>query len=122
MGARGIGIVRVRSGRVQEGVEVLLDARRRAVRLPDSYLWVEGYTLDVLCETAVEHGLPEASAWIDALTALAGRTGMRELAARAHAHRARLGDPSALTAARVLAASIDNPVLSASLSSLVVAA
>jgi hypothetical protein len=47
---------------------------------------------------------------------------MRELAARAHAHRARLGHPSALTAARALAASIDNPVLSASLSSLVVAA
>ena len=38
---------------------------------------------------------------------------MRELVARAHVHRARLGDPSALTAARVLAASIDNPALSA---------
>jgi hypothetical protein len=38
---------------------------------------------------------------------------MRELAARAHAHRGCLGDPSALTAARVLAASIDNPALAA---------
>ena len=122
MGARGIGIVRVRSGRVEEGVEVLLDARRRAVRLPDSYLWVEGYTLDALCEVGVAHDLPAASGWVDDLTALAGRTGMRELAARAHLHRARLGDPSALTAARVLAASIDNPVLAASLSSVVVAA
>ena len=100
---------------------MLLDARRRAVRLPDSYLWVEGYTLDALCEVGVEHDLPETSGWIDDLVALAGRAGMRELAARAHAHRARLGDPSALTAARVLAASIDNPVLTASLSSVVAA-
>ena len=46
---------------------------------------------------------------------------MRELAARAYAHRARLGGSSALTAARVLAASIENPVLTASLSSVAAA-
>jgi hypothetical protein len=35
---------------------------------------------------------------------------MRELVVRAHLHRSRLGDPSALATAR-LAASIDNPAL-----------
>jgi hypothetical protein len=38
---------------------------------------------------------------------------MRELAVRANLHRARLGDESALTAARLGAASIDNPALQA---------
>ena len=36
---------------------------------------------------------------------------MRELVVRAHLHRSRLGDPSALATARMLAADIDNPVL-----------
>jgi hypothetical protein len=36
---------------------------------------------------------------------------MRELVVRAHLHRSHLGDPSALAAARLLAANIDNPAL-----------
>jgi hypothetical protein len=36
---------------------------------------------------------------------------MRELTVRAHLHRARLGDPRALDAARLLGAGIDNPAL-----------
>lgn len=39
--------------------------------------------------------------------------GMRELAVRANLHRARLGDESALAAARLGAGSIDNPALDA---------
>jgi hypothetical protein len=49
--------------------------------------------------------------WIDDLEALATRTGMRELVARAYAHRGRLGDRVAADAARVLAAEVDNPAL-----------
>jgi hypothetical protein len=41
----------------------------------------------------------------------AARAGMREFAARANVYRSRLGDGSALTAARLLAAEIDNPAL-----------
>ena len=41
----------------------------------------------------------------------AARAGMREFAARANVYRSRLGDESALTAARLLAAEIDNPAL-----------
>jgi hypothetical protein len=36
---------------------------------------------------------------------------MRELVVRAHLHRSRLGDPTALASARLLASSIDNPAL-----------
>lgn len=38
---------------------------------------------------------------------------MRELAVRAHLHQGRLGDESALAAAELLAAEIDNPRLAA---------
>jgi hypothetical protein len=47
----------------------------------------------------------------DTLAALAARGGMRELVVRAHLHRNRLGDPTALASARLLAATIDNPAL-----------
>jgi hypothetical protein len=40
---------------------------------------------------------------------------MRQFAASAHLYRGRLGDDPALTAARLLAAEIDNPALSAKL-------
>jgi Domain of unknown function (DUF1905) len=43
--------------------------------------------------------------------ALATRTGMRELVARAYAHRGNLGDRTAAEAARILAAEVDNPAL-----------
>jgi hypothetical protein len=36
---------------------------------------------------------------------------MRELVVRAHLHRARLGDQTALATARLLAADVDNPAL-----------
>ena len=111
--SRGLGVVRAREGRLEEGLEWLLDARRRCMRLPDAYLWVEGYTLDALCAIAVEHALPDAGTWVAELAELAGRAGMRELAARAQVHRGRLGDGSACIAARLLAASIDNPALTA---------
>jgi hypothetical protein len=45
---------------------------------------------------------------------------MRQFAASANFHRARLGDDPALTAAQLLAAEIDNPALSAMLSEAVV--
>lgn len=46
-------------------------------------------------------------------SALAARTGMRELAARAYLHRGRSGDGSALDAAQMLAAGTENPALAA---------
>jgi len=85
------------------------------VRLPDAYLWGKAYALEVLCGLAAARDMPRASAWIDELLTLTARTGMRELTARAHVHRARLGERSSATAARLLAEGIDNPRLAAEL-------
>jgi hypothetical protein len=72
---------------------------------------VEGYCLDALCALAVKHRHEGAAKWIDDLEALATRTGMRELIARAYAYRGQLGDRVAAESARILAAEVDNPAL-----------
>lgn len=111
MAGRGLGLVAAARGDVGEGMDRLADARSRCVRVPDAYLWIEGYCLDALCGLAVAHDPGQAPRHIDDLEALATRTGMRELVARAYAHRGRLGDRAAAQAAQVLAAEVDNPVL-----------
>ena len=110
--ARGIGRAAAARDEIDKALEWLMEARTRCVRLPDAWLWIEAYTLDALCSLAVEHRLPAAPAWIEALAALAARTGMRQFAATANIYRGRLGDDAALTAARLLAAEIENPALS----------
>jgi DNA-binding SARP family transcriptional activator len=109
--ARGLGLVAAARDDVDKAAEWLNEARTRCGRLPDTWLWIEAYALDALCSLGVKHRLAAAPAWIEALAALAARTGMRQFAVSAHVHRARLGDDPALTAARLLAAEIDNPVL-----------
>jgi tetratricopeptide (TPR) repeat protein len=111
MAARGIGLVAVQRGDVAAGLRWVAEARTRCVRLPDAWLWVEGYCLDALCALAIEHRRPEAASWVADLETLATRTGMRELVARAYFHRGRLGDRAAAEAARVLAAEVDNPAV-----------
>ena len=110
--ARGIGRAAAARDEIDKALEWLMEARTRCVRLPDAWLWIEAYTLDALCSLAVEHRLPAAPAWIEALAALAARTGMRQFAATANIYRSRLGDHAALTAARLQAAEIENPALS----------
>jgi DNA-binding SARP family transcriptional activator len=110
--ARGIGRAAAARDEIDKALEWLTEARARCVRLPDAWLWIEAYTLDALCSLAVEHRLPAAAAWIEALAALAARTGMRQFAATANIYRGRLGDEAALTAARLQAAEIENPALS----------
>jgi hypothetical protein len=58
-----------------------------------------------------QHDHGQAGRLADTLAALAACGGMRELVVRAHLHRNRLGDPTALASARLLAATIDNPAL-----------
>ncbi len=111
MAARGVGLVANQRGDTEAALRWVAEARTRCVRLPDAWLWVEGYCLDALCTLAVEHRRPEAARWIADLEALAARTGMRELVARAYLHRGRLGDRAAAEAALVLAAEVDNPAL-----------
>lgn len=111
MAARGIGLVADRRGDPETALRWVAEARTRCVRLPDAWLWVEAYCLDALCELGVRHRRPEVARWISDLEALAARTGMRELVARAYLHRGRLGERGSVQAARVLAAKVDNPVL-----------
>jgi DNA-binding SARP family transcriptional activator len=111
MAARGIGLVADQRGDAEAGLRWISEARTRCVRLPDAWLWVEGYCLDALCVLAIQHRRPEAARWVADLEALATRTGMRELVARAYLHRGRLGDRPAAEAARVLAAEVDNPAV-----------
>jgi len=111
MAARGIGRAAAARDQIDTALEWLVEARNRSIRLPDAWLWVEAYTLDALCRLAVERRLPAAPAWVESLATLAARTGMREFAASANVYRGRLGDDAAFTAARLLAAEIDNPAL-----------
>lgn len=111
MAARGIGRVEAARGNADAAIEWLSDATVRAVRLPDAYLWAQGYALDALCSVAVEHGAENAARWVNDMESLAARTGMRELLARAYLHRCRLGDDAALVAATLLIETIDNPVV-----------
>lgn len=111
LAARGIGLVHLARGRVDEAITWLDDARTRCVRIPDAYLWVHAYCLDALCEAAIANQLPAARAWVHDLESLAARTGMNELLVRAHLHRAELGDRGAIEAARLFAEWIDNPAV-----------
>jgi DNA-binding SARP family transcriptional activator len=109
--ARGLGLVANRRGDRETALRWVAEARTRCTRLPDAWLWVEGYCLDALCTLATEYGRQEATPWIADLEALATRGGMRELIARAYMHRGNTGDAGATDAARVLAAEVDNPAI-----------
>jgi tetratricopeptide (TPR) repeat protein len=111
VGARGIGLVKERRGRVDEAIDWLDDARTRCVRIADAYMWVEAYCQDALCQIAIDHGVEGAPDFVQELEVGAAARGLREFVARAHLHRHRLGDDMALDAATVLAANIANPSL-----------
>ncbi len=111
MGARGIGLVLLARGDVDEAIRWLDDARVRCVRIPDAYLWIHAHCIDTLARVAIDHGVAGADRWVSDLEAVAARTGMNELLVRAQLHRAALGMPGALDSARVFADRIDNPAV-----------
>jgi DNA-binding SARP family transcriptional activator len=108
---RGLGLVAAARGDLPHALELLVEAPRLCRRLPDTYLWIEGYALDALCSVGVTHGVESAARWIDQLEATAARRGIRELVLRAAVYRARIGEPGAAAVARSLAAEIDSPAL-----------
>jgi ATP/maltotriose-dependent transcriptional regulator MalT len=110
--ATGLGRLELARGNRTAAIERFDDARMRLVLRPD-YVFLEAQALESLCYVAVEEGHPSAGTWINDLEWITGRTGMRELLARSYLHRSRAGDASALEVARVVAADIDNPALSA---------
>ncbi len=110
---RGLGLVAAARGDAHGGIAILLDTLQRCVRLPDAYVWGSAYVLDALCVLAIEQDDDRGPAWVGQLTALSARTGMRELVARSHWYRARLGEPGAAEGSRLLATEIGNPMLDA---------
>jgi hypothetical protein len=85
----------------------LSDARARANRLADPYVWLDGYILDAQCELGRRHHHPDTSAWVETMRNLASRSGMRELTLRSLLHGAALGRDGDAAAAVMLAAEIE---------------
>ena len=108
---QGLGRIACQEGRVPTGLRFLEEARRRARSFPDAYVWVEAYALMQLASAAVEAGHRRAREWVQDLTSLTARTGMREFAVRAYVLRASLGDRSALDSAAILVAEVENRAL-----------
>ena len=115
LAARARGLVHEAAGERAPALVWLRDAAVRAVRVADPYVWMHAYCLEALAEVAIADAAPDAGAFVARLEALAARGDMRELVVRAALHRARLGDPSGVEAARLLGEAIDNPALHADL-------
>jgi DNA-binding SARP family transcriptional activator len=108
---RALGLLHAARAEITPALECLRDATQRAVRVCDPYVWVHAYSLDALAGMAVASKADDASALVSDLERIAARSDMRELIVRAALHRAALGDPAGLEAARPLAEAIDSPAL-----------
>lgn len=104
-----LGLLEFRRGDLASAMPRLAAAWSRPMMLPDN-VWKGALALDAMCSVAVRQQLPNAGKLVSDLEAIAGRTGMRELLARAYLHRHRLGEPTAAVAT-MLASEIDSPVL-----------
>lgn len=112
MAARGLGLLSAGRGDNAAANGWLNEAAVRCNRVTDRYQWIHGYVLDAAVGTAMEQGDHERAGQLaTSLSSLAARCDMRELVVRAHLHKSRLGDPTALASARMLGATIDNPAL-----------
>lgn len=110
-GARGLALVAEAEGATERAFALLGEARVRCHRHPDSYAWLDVFILDALCLLGRRHGHPETPRWVEEMRDLASRAEMKELTVRALLHGAALGNHGDAAAARLLAADIDNPVL-----------
>ena len=81
--ARGLALLIEASGDVDRAVADLVEARTRATRLADPYVWLDAFILDALCEIGTRHGHPATVSWVDEMHERASRAGMRELTVRA---------------------------------------
>jgi DNA-binding SARP family transcriptional activator len=117
--ARVRGLVHEAAGERASALAWLREAATRAVRVADPYVWVHAFCLDALAAVSIADGAPDAREHVAELERLAARGDYRELVVRAALHRARLGDPGGIDAARLLGEAIDNPVLHAELAAAV---
>jgi len=112
MAARGLGMLHSGRGDHPAATRWLTEAANRCSRVSDRYQWVHAHVLDTLITTALARGeVDRARPLIGTMASLAARCDLSELVVRAHLHRARVGEPGALAAARRLGTDIDNPEL-----------
>ncbi|MEK9663547.1 MAG: BTAD domain-containing putative transcriptional regulator [Candidatus Nanopelagicales bacterium] len=111
--ARGLALVADAAGDAAGAFALLDEAGARSSRVADAYVWLDAYILDARCALGRRHGHPETGAWVDALSSLAERTGMRELRVRALVHGAALGRAGDAEVAARLAEAIESPILRA---------
>ncbi|WP_328995008.1 hypothetical protein OG394_10770 [Kribbella sp. NBC_01245] len=112
MTARALGLLSTLRGDHRGAIEWFGEAATRSNRGPDRYQWIHAHVLDTMITTALDRDEPaRALPLLARLDALAARCDMRELVVRAQLHKHRLGDRTALGAAALMAADIDNPVL-----------
>jgi hypothetical protein len=109
--ARGLALVAEARGDTAAAFAILSDARLRANRLADPYVWLDAYILDARCTLGRRHGHPDTLNWVEEMRLVTSRTGMRELDLRSLLHAAGTGAEGSLEAATLLAAEIDNPAL-----------
>lgn len=107
---RGRGLLFEVEGDVEAALDVLKSARLLMIKSPD-HIWSQAYAVDALCHVASIHRIEEAVGWIDELSVLTARCGMKELLARTYLYRSRLGDRTALDKAALVAREVDNPHL-----------
>lgn len=108
---RGLGLINAERDHQAEAIDQLSEAPTHCRRLPDAYRWAEAYALEALVGVAVDAGDGRARAWLAQLDTIASRHGFREFQARAHLHRADLGEQDAWKLGALVAAEIDNPLL-----------
>ncbi len=111
MVARALGLLHAGQGDHGTARQWLDEAHRWTTSVNDRYQWVAAYVLDAKIALAHDDPSDEADLMVRRLASLAARCGMTEFVVRAHLHRWRRGDQTALDAARFLAKDLDNPAL-----------
>jgi len=111
--ARGLALLAEADGDVPLAFDLLSDARARCNRMADPYVWLDAYILDAQCELGRRHHHPQVGVWVRTMHRLSSRTAMREMTVRALLHSAALGAAGAADGAELLAADIDNPLVTA---------
>ena len=114
MALRVLALVAEAEAEIDAAFAHLADARVRCNRLADPYVWLDVAIDDAQCRLGLVHGHARTGEWIDRMHDTASRTGMRELVVHALAYRAVHRGQEAggdATAARLLAADIENPTL-----------
>lgn len=87
---RTLGLLKVDSGDLGQGVAILEQAPARCRRLPDTYRWIEMWGYAALLDVGERHGLDATAGWRTQLATEATAMGMRPLVERAREapHRA----------------------------------